>query len=281
MAQILLTSDDSSALLELGPILREAGGSVMTARSGRQTLDLLTQGTVDLAVFDMRLADMSGLDLLRMLRARTERRIPVVFVTASGTTRDAVTAIQLGAADFLKQPVSRETIVETVAATLERHARPSRRAAAAGGLDGQQGHPAVRLARVVVPVLDSSRDPRTLTEWSRLVFVPPGALRNWCRMAGLSPRRWLVFARLLRAVSLAHRGQHKPENLLDVVDRRTLVGLLRFAGLDPEGGFPHTIDAFLQQQVLVRDRETLSEIKRALAARDVTVSAGSTSPPPG
>jgi CheY-like chemotaxis protein len=274
MTQILLTSDDPGALFELSTILYESGCSALLARSGRQALDLLTDGGVGLMFLDMRLADMSGLDLLRLLRGKRDRHIPVIVVAAAGTTRDAVTAIQLGAADFLEKPITREAVVETMATALAQHAGAPRASASDADRRDQAPHSAARLTRVIVPLLKSSRDPRTLTEWSRLVFVSPGALRNWCRMAGLSPRRWLVFARLLRAVSLGHNGQHKPENLLDVVDRRTLVGLLRFAGLDPQVGLPDTIDAFLQQQVLVRDRETLSEIRRALATRVPAFSRG-------
>ena len=81
--------------------------------------------------------------------------------------------------------------------------------------------------------------------------MSPGALRNWCRTAGVSARRSLVFARLLRAAFLSQGGRHRPEDLLDVVDRRTFVGLLRFAGLDPERPFPESPEAFLQQQTLV------------------------------
>ena len=88
-------------------------------------------------------------------------------------------------------------------------------------------------------------------------------------MAGVGPRCSLVFARLLRAVLLARGDEHKPENLLDVVDRRSLVGLLRFAGLNPHAKFPNDVDAFLEQQVLIRDPDMLMELKRAIAKRRV------------
>jgi hypothetical protein len=49
-----------------------------------------------------------------------------------------------------------------------------------------------------------------------------------------------------------------------VVDRRTFVGLLKFAGLDPERPFPKSPEEFLQLQMLVRDPDRLFEIRRAL-----------------
>jgi hypothetical protein len=133
---------------------------------------------------------------------------------------------------------------------------------------GATAHAAARLARVLTPIIDSQTDPRTLAEWSGVVSVSGGALKNWCRMAGISPRRFLVFGRLLRAVCLSERGRYKPENLLDVVDRRTLLGLLRCAGLDPQGEFPKDPDAFLGRQVLIRDPDALREFARALEMRE-------------
>lgn len=129
----------------------------------------------------------------------------------------------------------------------------------------EEVHAAARWARALAPVITSAKDPRTVSGWSRLVFVSPGALRNWCRTAGVSARRSLVFARLLRAAFLSQGGRHRPEDLLDVVDRRTYLGLLKFAGLDPEQPFPVSPEEFLQQQVLVRDADRLHEIRRALA----------------
>jgi hypothetical protein len=126
-------------------------------------------------------------------------------------------------------------------------------------------HAAARWARVVLPILDSATDPRTVADWSRLAYASPGALRTWCRTAGVSPRRSLVFGRLLRVVILADGGKRKPEHLLDVGDRRTFDGLLRLAGLQPRQEFPADIETFLQRQCLVRDPEALDEIARAVA----------------
>lgn len=129
----------------------------------------------------------------------------------------------------------------------------------------EEVHAAARWARALAPVITSAKDPRTVSGWSRLVFVSPGALRNWCRTAGVSARRSLVFARLLRVAFLSQGGRHRPEDLLDVVDRRTFLGLLTFAGLDPERPFPKSPEEFLQLQMLVRDPDRLFEIRRALA----------------
>lgn len=125
-------------------------------------------------------------------------------------------------------------------------------------------HAAVRWARAVIAVTDCPSDPKTIAGWGRWIAASSGAIRNWCFTAGIGPRRSLVFARMLRAVIFSEGGTRKPENLLDTVDRRTLVGLLRLAGLPTNGRLPPDVDEFLEQQVLVRDPDALDEVRRAL-----------------
>jgi CheY-like chemotaxis protein len=157
----------------------------------------------------------------------------------------------------------RDMLLPRIRAALRKapHDAPRR----AGTPEIEEVHAAVRWAKALAPVITSAKDPRTVSGWSRLVFVSPGALRNWCRTAGVSARRSLVFARLLRVAFLSQGERHRPEDLLDVVDRRTFVGLLKFAGLDPERPFPTSPEEFLQQQMLVRDADRLHEIRRALS----------------
>jgi hypothetical protein len=126
-------------------------------------------------------------------------------------------------------------------------------------------HALVRWARALVPIVECLEDPRTMHQWARSVAVSAGALRTWCRAGGVTPRRSLVFGRLLRAVCLGGHGRYRLENLLNVVDRRTLVGLLRFSGFRNVQDFPCTVEEFLARQTLVRDPAALAEITRALA----------------
>jgi hypothetical protein len=134
--------------------------------------------------------------------------------------------------------------------------------------DGQEAHAAARLARALVLIIDSGKDPRTVRGWGRCALASSGALRNWCRTARIAPRRCLVFGRLLRAVVRSDGGRHKLENLLAVVDLRTLSGLLRFAGFSGQDDFPRDTDEFLQRQTLICDPDALLEIRRALEERD-------------
>src|SRR5262245_46944780 len=127
-------------------------------------------------------------------------------------------------------------------------------------------HAAIRWARTVVPIVDSPTDPRTIAAWGQVINVSASAIQNWCFTAGIGPRRSLVFGRLLRAVALSERGQHKLENLLDSLDRRTLLHLLRFAGLSL-GDFPPDVERFLERQILVRDPDALLQVKHRLEQR--------------
>jgi CheY-like chemotaxis protein len=281
MMQLLLVENDFEIVAGLGTALRMEGYSVLAALSGRQGLDLLDRQRIDLVLSELRLPDLSGIDILRHAR-RKSLTVPVVFVTDLGSTRDIVQAMRLGAQDVLEKPVSAESVLETVQRLLagsdgdhQEETEWTDPADDNARLDGHaperigelEAHAASRWARALMPIIDSPTDPRTIGQWSRLAYVSSGALRNWCRTAGISPRRSLVFARLLRAVYLSAGGRHKLENLLDVVDRRTLAGLLRFAGLTWKAELTRTPDEFLRKQVLVEDPKALEAIRQALAAR--------------
>jgi len=130
-----------------------------------------------------------------------------------------------------------------------------------------EAHAAARWARSLVRLIDSPKDPRTVSRWGRWVGVSPRALRTWCLGAGIAPRSSLVFGRLLRAVFLSDSGRHRLENLLDVVDRRTFTGLLRLAGFAGPDDLPMDVDEFLARQHIVADPAMLYEVRRALETR--------------
>ena len=98
-----------------------------------------------------------------------------------------------------------------------------------------------------------------------MIFVSPGALRNWCKTAGVSARRFLILARLLRAVALGAHGRHRPENLLDVTDLRTLRGLLKTVGLGEDFHFGVSVHELLDWQRIVTDPDTLDDYERQLS----------------
>jgi len=125
-------------------------------------------------------------------------------------------------------------------------------------------HAAERWATVVVLIVSSPADPKTLEAWARHVGASPGALRVWCRAARVRPKAALDCGRLLRAVVLARAtGKWDPQNLLDVIDHRTLTALL------DRGGLPHevssseipSLESYLRNQALVTDPVNLGAVR--------------------
>lgn len=130
-------------------------------------------------------------------------------------------------------------------------------------------HAAERWAAIVLAVLDLPCDPRTLESWGRAVGAGRGTLRCWCRAAHLAPKASLDFARLLRAVVRSQDGGWDPYNILDVVDSRTLKGLLRRGGLADRRGAddrPPTCEEFLSRQRLVSQEAALRALAEGLEA---------------
>jgi CheY-like chemotaxis protein len=261
MAKLLLIADDVDTAAECEATLRTAGHDVTTAGTGTRGLAAFERRAPRLVVSDLQLPDISGLDVLQQVRRRAST--PVVMMTALGPIRDVVMAMRLGAADVLEKPIDAKDLLHTVDTILGEAPEDAGHADA----DGGEAYAAARWARLLAAVIDAPNDPRTIAVWGRLTFVSPGALRNWCWTAGLAPRRSLVFARLLRAVAQSGVRRNTPENLLDVVDRRTLVRLLRMAGFTSPEDLPSEIELFLRRQALVHDQHMLSELRRAMAAR--------------
>src|SRR5947209_7210835 len=101
---ILVIDDDQGTLETFGAILRDAGHQVSTASSGSMALECFTQQVVDLAITDVNLPDISGIDVMRTLRKNGDST-RFVFVTGFGRPRDVVTAMRLGALDFVEKPL--------------------------------------------------------------------------------------------------------------------------------------------------------------------------------
>jgi FixJ family two-component response regulator len=258
--RVLIIDDDDGALQGYGWILRASGFDVFTAHSGSEGLSRARQRDLDLVLADLRLPDLSGIDVLRKLRA-DEINTPFVIVTAWGTTRSAVEALQLGARDYVEKPLTGDDLVHVVERALSQTKQ-------AGDAD-LEAHAAARWAASVVTVIDSPEDPKTFKGWSRCAAASPGTLKNWCRTAGVSPRRSLVLARLLRAVVLREIKGYRLTDLLNVADTRTLMSLLKLAGFESHGieALPHNTREFLEKQSLVTDRTAISALSRALNRR--------------
>lgn len=257
MATVLVIAD-SPQWGNLAQTLRRAGFDVVCATTGLDGLDLASSIKVDLVLGDLGLPDMSGLDVLRRLRAG-QNDVPYVLLDSRGALRPTVAATRLGATDVVETSLSTVELLAALNAALE---RSSYRPETAGHLTN---HAAARWARAVVAVIEAESDPRTLSGWASYVGMSVGALRNWCHTAKVPPKRSLDFARLLRAVIQHQRQGVRFQDALDVVDRRTLVGLLKLGGIgDAEADGSFDVADYIACQRLVSDTTAILEICTAL-----------------
>ncbi|TVQ91918.1 MAG: sigma-54-dependent Fis family transcriptional regulator [Deltaproteobacteria bacterium] len=116
---ILVVDDDPSNRVTLERLLRREGYDVSHAESGRQAMENLREQAVDLVLTDLKMPGMSGLDLLKAVRA-VDPEVEVVVMTAYGTVETAVEAMKEGAYDFVAKPLKRIELVTTVRKALEK-----------------------------------------------------------------------------------------------------------------------------------------------------------------
>jgi DNA-binding NtrC family response regulator len=108
--RILVVDDESSQRELIGGFLRKQGHEVFLAGSGAEALARVRETRVDLVLSDFRMPGMSGIELLRAVKA-VNPEIPFILVTAYGTVETAVQAMQEGAADYLTKPLDLEELL--------------------------------------------------------------------------------------------------------------------------------------------------------------------------
>lgn len=118
MSKILIADDDRVVLLTLGEGLRESGFEVIEAEDGSQALDLCASEAPDLALLDIRMPGLDGLELARRLRDETP--VPFLFFSAHDDEPLVRQAVEMGALGYLIKPLSVEAMVPTLRAALAR-----------------------------------------------------------------------------------------------------------------------------------------------------------------
>ena len=99
---LLIVEDDEFVLSLLGAYLQSGGFKVSLASSGREMLAMLDKDPVNLVLLDLSLPDEDGLALLRQVRARSS--VPLIVLTGRKANDDRITALELGADDYLTKP---------------------------------------------------------------------------------------------------------------------------------------------------------------------------------
>ena len=128
MPTIALVDDDRNILTSVGMALENEGYSVQKYNDGATALQGLQDNPPDMAIFDIKMPRMDGMELLRRIRQKSD--LPVIFLTSKDDEIDELFGLKMGADDFIKKPFSQRLLVERVKAVLRRAA--ARENAAAG-----------------------------------------------------------------------------------------------------------------------------------------------------
>ncbi len=110
METILIVDDEKNYTLILAAVLEDAGFETLTANSGPEALEILSQSDIDLVLTDMKMPAMDGIDLLERIKQQ-DADLPVIMMTAHGTVEKAVEAMQKGAYNYILKPFDNERLV--------------------------------------------------------------------------------------------------------------------------------------------------------------------------
>ncbi|HWU99612.1 MAG TPA: response regulator transcription factor [Devosia sp.] len=120
MPKIALVDDDRNILTSVSLTLEAEGYNVSTYTDGASGLEGLTSDRPDLAILDIKMPRMDGMELLRRLRQKSD--LPVIFLTSKDEEIDELFGLKMGADDFIKKPFSQRLLVERVKSILRRSA---------------------------------------------------------------------------------------------------------------------------------------------------------------
>lgn len=251
---ILVVDDDLGTRETFETALSVAGYDVNAVSSGAEAIDFVRTSRVDAAVLDMRLPDLSGVDLARVLHAE-DRICPFIVVSGFLTTSTTVEMMKLGAYAVMDKPIDADGLCTALAGAI-RQAR----------VPGRMSHSsAERWANAVLRACEAESDPKTLSEWARIAGLSYTSLRELCRLLDIRAHDARDLARMLRAVVNGRRHRCSPKVFLDVGDERTMRLLLQRAGTDSfqPGASP---DDFLRRQQLVAlDHQALQLLRWKLS----------------
>jgi two-component system response regulator ChvI len=122
MATIAVVDDDENLLTSVSIFLENEGYHVRTYTDGAAALAGFTESPPDVAILDIKMPRVDGLELLR--RVRQTSNLPVIFLTSKDDEVDEVVGLNLGADDYIKKPFSQRLLGERIKAILRRSRAP-------------------------------------------------------------------------------------------------------------------------------------------------------------
>ena len=118
MATIALVDDDRNILTSVSIALESEGYRVETYTDGASALEGFASRPPNLAILDIKMPRMDGMELLRRMRQKSD--LPVIFLTSKDDEIDELFGLKMGADDFIRKPFSQRLLVERVRAVLRR-----------------------------------------------------------------------------------------------------------------------------------------------------------------
>jgi DNA-binding response OmpR family regulator len=118
MESLLFIEDDDGIRLALSMALEDEGYLVSGAANGEDGLAAFDRQLPDLVLLDLRLPDMSGFDVCRLMR--TKSIVPIIMITAQTDTHDMVAGLEAGADDYVTKPVVPKELAARIRALLRR-----------------------------------------------------------------------------------------------------------------------------------------------------------------
>lgn len=115
---IALVDDDRNILTSVSMALESEGFEVRTFVDGEQAWNGLKQSPADLAILDIKMPRLDGMELLRKIRA--ESQVPVIFLTSKDDEVDEVLGLRMGADDYITKPFSQRLLIERIRTLLRR-----------------------------------------------------------------------------------------------------------------------------------------------------------------
>lgn len=122
MTSVLVVDDDPTVLEIVETVLRSGGLDVDTRRNGRDGLRAAHEHVPDIAVLDVTMPDMTGLEVCRALRDDAETAdIPIILLTGRGQWLDVASGFDAGADDYLVKPFTAQDLLTRVEALTAQH----------------------------------------------------------------------------------------------------------------------------------------------------------------
>jgi two-component system, OmpR family, response regulator ChvI len=118
MPTIALVDDDCNILTSVSMVLEAEGYRITTYTDGFSALDGFDSSPPDLAILDIKMPRMDGMETLRRLREKSD--LPVIFLTSKDEEFDEIFGLKMGADDFVRKPFSQRLLAERVKAVLRR-----------------------------------------------------------------------------------------------------------------------------------------------------------------